>query len=431
MFRPTYSSLLFAGKCFFAALLQLQTGLPFASHALLLVEYVGLAWLHSDLFIRRLPRWVSLAALWGEPFLILLLHLRWESDLVLPLYLLWLGSASLRLDRSTSLVTALVGLAAFSGGRYVYAGLGFLTPGMVQYALGFGLVALLGNALGESELISQLNRRLQRFNEELEEEVDRRTRELRNTQERLILEQREEVMRRFAALLAHELRQPLGTINLAAFFLRKRVRGVRAQHQLDVIEESVVRSDRLISTLLEYTQMKRPQPRQEDLVHLVGHAARTVDGLRQRMQVASEGETVAWCDAGHTTIALGHVLLNAYQAVEEQEQADGRVEVRVAALNGHVQVSVRDNGPGIAESEQQQVWDPLYTTKVKGFGLGLPVARVLVQRQGGRIELESQPGQGTRVVVSLPRAEGERELLEEIQAATREAAPAPQPPAAS
>jgi signal transduction histidine kinase len=95
-----------------------------------------------------------------------------------------------------------------------------------------------------------------------------------------------------------------------------------------------------------------------------------------------------------------NLVRNAYQACEAE---DGEVVVRVDAPDGQTRrVIVEDNGPGIPEEVLDEAFTPFYTTKEKGSGLGLPLSRQIVQKHGGRFEVDSTVGEGTRVVMTLP-----------------------------
>jgi two-component system NtrC family sensor kinase len=100
---------------------------------------------------------------------------------------------------------------------------------------------------------------------------------------------------------------------------------------------------------------------------------------------------------------LVNALLNALQASDQGQE----VTVAVAAAEGRVRLQVADHGTGIAEGDRQRIFDPFFSTKPEGqgTGLGLSVSYGIVQRHGGEIQVESQPGEGTTVTIDLPAAE--------------------------
>jgi signal transduction histidine kinase len=82
----------------------------------------------------------------------------------------------------------------------------------------------------------------------------------------------------------------------------------------------------------------------------------------------------------------------------------GRLSLEVGRQNGQVLIAVSDNGPGIAREEQERVFEPFYSKKPGGTGLGLTLAQRIIAAHGGRIDLESRPGRGTRFTIALPIA---------------------------
>jgi len=95
-----------------------------------------------------------------------------------------------------------------------------------------------------------------------------------------------------------------------------------------------------------------------------------------------------------------NILLNARQAIG----SNGRVEAKVIEKSGVVRVEVKDNGPGIPACIQPNVFQPFFTTKTAGSGLGLPVMKQVVEALGGRVGLNSRPGEGSTVWYELPCA---------------------------
>jgi len=95
-----------------------------------------------------------------------------------------------------------------------------------------------------------------------------------------------------------------------------------------------------------------------------------------------------------------NILLNARQAIG----SNGRIEARVFEKSDVIRVEVKDNGPGIPARVQPNVFQPFFTTKTAGSGLGLPVVKQVVEALGGRVGLTSRPGDGTTVWYELPRA---------------------------
>ena len=106
-------------------------------------------------------------------------------------------------------------------------------------------------------------------------------------------------------------------------------------------------------------------------------------------------------DAYYLRQVFENLVRNAREAMEGQE-APPRVEVSVERLAGNAEVRVTDNGPGIAPENLQRIFQPFVSTKGKGMGLGLAICREIVEGHGGRMDVDSTPGEGTTFLVTLP-----------------------------
>ena len=160
--------------------------------------------------------------------------------------------------------------------------------------------------------------------------------------------------------------------------------------------------DRLVDELLQFSRPREPVREPIALDAFV----REVAGLFRQDPAAREVEldlqverATVRLDRGMMQRVLLNLLLNAAQAMDGK----GRVEVATRALpGGAAQITVTDAGPGIAPELRERVFDPFYTTKVRGTGLGLPVARQVVGSHGGTLTVEDGPGTGARFVLKLP-----------------------------
>jgi PAS domain S-box-containing protein len=205
-----------------------------------------------------------------------------------------------------------------------------------------------------------------------------------------------------AAVVAHEVRNPLAGIKGAMQVLIGR-RG-KDDHELQVLRDIVARVDSLndlISDLMVFARPRPPQLADVELRHLA-HEAITMarrDPSCQGVNVSVEGEPVTVrADAELVRGTLLNLLLNAGQALSGR----GRVIVRLSRVDSKILLAVVDNGPGIPEPLRPQVFEPFVTTKARGGGLGLAIARRTAEIHGGDLALECPPGGGTIVTLTLP-----------------------------
>lgn len=204
-----------------------------------------------------------------------------------------------------------------------------------------------------------------------------------------------------SAVLAHEIRNPLASLKGHAQLLARSLEGdpTRAAKAGLIVQEAIRLQD-LATDLLDFAGSGTAQRRDADPAALLRESAEAVDA--GRIELATAAAPALWSlDAGRTRQALVNVLLNAVQA-----SADGAT-VRAAAFVEHDELvfEVRDRGPGIPAGEEQRIFEPFRTRKLRGTGLGLSIARQAVAQQGGRIVATSAPEGGAVFRIAIARGE--------------------------
>ncbi|WP_233489590.1 PAS domain-containing sensor histidine kinase [Solidesulfovibrio fructosivorans] len=208
-----------------------------------------------------------------------------------------------------------------------------------------------------------------------------------------------------AAGVAHEIRNPLSSIRgYAAYFGAKFAPGSEDRQAAEVMVREVDRLNRVISELIEFARPSDIKRRPVRLSELASHAARltlpdaTARGVSVDIAGAVEGPEIL-ADPDRLTQALLNLCLNAIQAM----QAGGVMTLATGtAPDGRAFLSVADTGGGIDDMERDRIFDPYYTTKPHGTGLGLPIAHKIVAAHGGEIVLAARPEGGTVATVYLP-----------------------------
>ncbi len=211
-------------------------------------------------------------------------------------------------------------------------------------------------------------------------------------------------MGEMAAMLAHEVRNPLGAMELFTGLLlqdlRDRPETQRLAHQ---VARGIADLNHLVTNLLEFTRTREAGSEPVDCVALVEDVLRyTVDlaaGPGVSVERAYAAPAVAAAADPHLLRpALLNLVRNAVQAMPD----GGRLRVAVAGAGDEVRIAIGDSGPGIAAADREAIFRPFYTTRKKGTGLGLAVAREMVAAMDGRLDVESEPGQGATFSVTLP-----------------------------
>ncbi|MCZ6780030.1 MAG: PAS domain S-box protein, partial [Nitrospirae bacterium] len=257
----------------------------------------------------------------------------------------------------------------------------------------------------------QAEQEIQKLNEDLERRVEERTAELRAAQDTLLQNERLATLGQLTATVSHELRNPLGVIRTSAFTLRGKLTGgePRAERTLDRIERNVVRCDRIIDELLDFTRISQLEPKPTSLEAWLEETLNEQtlpSGVALRLAFDRPDMAVS-LDHDRFRRAIINVFDNACQAMigdglEDADSDEHILTVRTQESDGRIEVIFEDTGPGIPPDVYQKIFEPLYSTKGFGMGLGLPVVKQIMEQHGGGIEIDSEEGRGTKVCLWLP-----------------------------
>jgi signal transduction histidine kinase len=211
---------------------------------------------------------------------------------------------------------------------------------------------------------------------------------------------------RLAAKIAHQIKNPLGIINNAAYSLQRALQEGKAPNplQIQIIREEVERADQTITKLMGYAQLAESKVERlnvaEEIDRAVDHALPAAAKYPVTVKKdCAPGLPVLMMQRGHLSEALVNLLQNAREAIV------GKGLIRISAKadeNQSVIITIQDDGPGIAKSKLDKVFQPYFTTKEKGTGLGLSIVRHNVELYGGSVQVESELGKGTRFVLQFP-----------------------------
>ncbi|NTV53156.1 MAG: PAS domain S-box protein, partial [Candidatus Firestonebacteria bacterium] len=253
---------------------------------------------------------------------------------------------------------------------------------------------------------------LERDKEMFASQVRERSEELLAAQVELEKSKRLSDIGALAATVAHELRNPLAAIGMAVLNINKKS---RAHQEFDLekytalINKKIAESDQIINNLLFYSRLKPPHYEKINVFELVEECVETVRAhLKKKVAIINRIEAVKaiMLEADATQIKeVFHNLLN--NAIDAAPAGKGEILIEAVADAEAFRLSVKDNGDGFEPEALAQAFDPFFTTKAKGTGLGLPVCRQIVQLHGGSIEIRSQVGLGTEILVRLPMERGE------------------------
>jgi two-component system sensor kinase FixL len=246
------------------------------------------------------------------------------------------------------------------------------------------------------------------YRQHLQDAVEARSAELRAAERLVVRAEKLATLGRVAGSVAHELRNPLGAIRNASYYLQKtasdRLDGKHLRH-LQIIDEYVGRANNAITAILDFTQ-GRPTQRVRCALRPIVERAVADAALPQTVDVRlaiDDGLPAVLADDQQMAVVFRNLLINASQAMS----GHGRVRVSASAARGRVVVGVADQGVGISREHMARLFEPLFTTKEIGVGLGLAICRAFIEANGGSIKIDSEVGKGTTVRVSLPAAQPE------------------------
>ncbi len=233
-------------------------------------------------------------------------------------------------------------------------------------------------------------------------ETERVEAELALVRKQLVRQARFAAIGQISASIAHDLRNPLSAIRNAAYLLKRRTPATEPKllHYLQIIDEEVASSEKIINDLMEMTSAKEPEKQAVDLENLVQDLCPRLalpTGV-QCQWICTPSPFLVWADPNQLRQVFSNLLLNAAQAMKEQ----GIIEVRAMRQDGWDVLTVSDTGPGIAPEHLDHIFEPLFTTKAKGVGLGLTICRQIVERHGGVIEALLPRGSGAIFCLRLP-----------------------------
>jgi signal transduction histidine kinase len=210
----------------------------------------------------------------------------------------------------------------------------------------------------------------------------------------------------FAAGAGHEINNPLTVISGRAQLLLQEEADPERRHALALIIAQAKRVHEMIADLMLFARPPRPEITTFDICKLIDELLVELGPrcARQDTAIVREGESEAVAieaDAAQIAAAIRAVCLNAIEAL----QSGGRIEVALETADNEVHITISDSGPGIKPEERRHLFDPFYSARQAGRGLGLGLSKAwrIITNHGGQIEVENAPAGGAKFTVSLKR----------------------------
>ncbi len=271
---------------------------------------------------------------------------------------------------------------------------------------------LSGETIGVISMVQDISARkiaeseLAKYRAQLEELVRERTEQLQAAQQELVQKERLAVLGQLTATVSHEIRNPLGTVANSLYLLKESLKGEEHVHlarPLKLAERNVERCDNIISELLDFSRQRTIQKEPLDigpwLAELLGEFS-IPDEVQLHWELDSH--TVVPADPERLRRVMINVITNALQAFDEVPGRVGTLEILSRTGDERYEITVSDNGPGMSKETLARIFEPMFSTKTFGVGLGVPIIKNVLEGHGGGVKYHSEVGVGTTVLMWLP-----------------------------
>jgi len=251
--------------------------------------------------------------------------------------------------------------------------------------------------------LKNLNKELSLMKDELVQKNER----LHDAQEQLVRTEKLAAVGTLASGVSHELRNPLSAIKNSVFILKRKLSkkeipdiDEKVLQFLDIMDKETDRSSKIINDLLGSTRVSKPTRIRSDINIVINDSLSRVK-ISENIIISKDLKpnlTKVTIDANQIGQVLINLIDNACQAMEE----GGVLHISTRGSNGFVKIDIRDTGRGITEKSIKKIFDPLFTTKPRGIGMGLTVCHGIIEKHNGHIDVKSREGIGTNICIKLP-----------------------------
>lgn len=252
------------------------------------------------------------------------------------------------------------------------------------------------------------------FNKLLKEKVDEATRSLKEQQKELIKSERLATIGMMATKIAHEIKNPLSSISIALESIGRDGVNKYQSETITEIQDEIKRLDRIIKELLNLASPRNLELTVVDPNEVVIKAVNVMDKKASEKNI--EIKTILSCNREYSLDyekieqVLINLLLNSIDAIEN----GGKIMIETYSTDGGLHITVSDNGIGIKDSDIAKVFDPFYSRKDGGTGLGLPISQKIIESHNGKIDVKSELNKGTVFTITIPESEVREIIPDEL-----------------
>ncbi|KHE91546.1 MAG: GHKL domain-containing protein [Candidatus Scalindua rubra] len=230
-------------------------------------------------------------------------------------------------------------------------------------------------------------------------------------EEQIAASERLAVLGKLSASIAHEIRNPLAAIDISALNLKRKLKGAdnKTKSQIDRIIKQVKEAVDTIQSLQDLVKLEAPNKRRWDISDIIWNVIDESE-LPQSVHLIksmTKNELFVDVDEKQVSIVLRNILTNAIHAMNNQ----GTIWINAYKEgDDNVKISIKDSGCGITAENINKIFQSFYGTKVKGFGYGLTICRMIMEKHGGTIDAKSEEGEGATFILSFPFADTGRSI---------------------
>ena len=247
-----------------------------------------------------------------------------------------------------------------------------------------------------------MEEKLEEYSKNLEELIEKRTRQLKEAQALLVKSEKLAAIGQVAAMVGHDLRNPLTGISGAAYYLKMKL-GANAEKKmlemLEIIEKDIQYSNKIITDLMDYSREIRLELTETTPKSIIAESVSLVQ-IPEKVQLADStlNEPRVKIDIDKMKRVFANFIKNAVEAMPQ----GGKLAISSRVSRSDVEFTFIDTGVGIAKEVSEKIWTPFFTTKAKGMGLGLAICKRIVEAHQGKISVESIVGEGTTFTITIP-----------------------------
>jgi two-component system, sporulation sensor kinase E len=248
----------------------------------------------------------------------------------------------------------------------------------------------------------RMQQKLEEYSQQLEALVEKRTRQLKEAHEQIIKSERLAAIGQVAAMIGHDLRNPLTGISGATYYLKTKLTvemNEKNREMLELIEKNVEHANNIVTDLMEYskeTKLELTKTTPRSILKETLFLVEIPDDVQVRDLTQDEPKITV--DSEQMKRVFANLIKNAVDAMPD----GGRLTIASEESDGTIEMTFTDTGTGMTKEVMEKIWIPFFTTKAIGMGLGLPICKRIIEAHGGKISVESTFDKGTTFTVTIP-----------------------------